>query len=80
MSYVGFTLEQLDRRLASADVRGSIAYARAMRAGCANESEAAQIVAGWERKIAGEVERGEFQFRLQMIEIRHTAVERGWAN
>jgi len=64
-----------DRRLASADVRGSIAYARAIaRVGVLTESEAAQIVAGLER-IAGEFERGEFQFQTSDEDI-HTAIER----
>lgn len=64
-----------DRRLAPQDVRGSIAWARALaRAGVLTPAEAVEIVRGLEA-IAGEFERGQFVF-LESDEDIHTAVER----
>ena len=70
-----------DRRLAQADVRGSMAYARALaRAGVLTEDEAAALVSGLER-VADEFARGEFAFFggdgvSYTDEDIHTAVER----
>ncbi len=64
-----------DRRLARQDVRGSIAWARAlMQAGVLTQAEADEIVSGLQI-IAGEFERGEFVFAPDDEDI-HTAVER----
>lgn len=64
-----------DRRLGPQDVRGSIAWARALaRAGVLTAAEAVEIVRGLEA-IAGELERGQFVF-LDSDEDIHTAVER----
>jgi len=64
-----------DRRLARQDVRGSIAWARAlMQAGVLTQAEADEIVGGLQA-IAGEFERGEFVFAPDDEDI-HTAVER----
>ncbi|MER3461219.1 MAG: argininosuccinate lyase, partial [candidate division GAL15 bacterium] len=64
-----------DRRLAPQDVRGSIAWARALaRAGVLTPAEAVEIVRGLEA-IAGELERDQFVF-LDSDEDIHTAVER----
>jgi argininosuccinate lyase len=64
-----------DRRLAPQDVRGSIAWARALaRAGVLTVAEAVEVVRGLEA-VAGELERGQFVF-LDSDEDIHTAVER----
>jgi len=64
-----------DQRLYSADVRGSVAYARALaRAGLLTEAECAELVAGLERVLAEFVD-GTFAFQPDDEDI-HTAVER----
>ena len=63
-----------DRRLAAADVTGSIAYARALgRAGVLSAQEAAELVAGLER-VAGEFASGAFAYAAGDEDI-HTAAE-----
>jgi len=65
----------VDRRLASADARASIAYARALgRVNVLTSDEVTTLVAGLER-IRGEFESGAFRF-LPGDEDIHTAVER----
>ncbi len=65
----------VDRRLASADVRGSIAYARALgRAGVLTSSEVRTLVSGLGR-IREQVESGTIEFSPGDEDI-HTAVER----
>ncbi len=64
-----------DRRLARQDVRGSIAWARALaRAGVLTPAEADEIVSGLE-EIGREFESGQFVF-VESDEDIHTAVER----
>jgi argininosuccinate lyase len=64
-----------DRRLAQMDVRGSIAWARALgRAGVITQDEAGQIIAGLEA-ILQEFIDGRFVFQESDEDI-HTAVER----
>ena len=64
-----------DQRLAKQDVRGSIAWARALaKASVLTQAEADEIVRGLET-ISGEFERGEFAFAESDEDI-HTAVER----
>ncbi len=64
-----------DRRLAAADVTGSIAYARALgRAGVLSAQEVDELVAGLER-VAGEFASGAFAYAAGDEDI-HTAVER----
>ncbi|MCY4576135.1 MAG: argininosuccinate lyase [Chloroflexi bacterium] len=64
-----------DRRLASYDVRGSEAWARALeRAGVLTSDETQAIVGGLE-SVRGELESGEFPFRLELEDI-HFNVER----
>ena len=65
----------VDRRLAVQDVRGSLAWARALeKAGVLTEEERNQISGGLET-IHGEFERQEFIFQASDEDI-HTAVER----
>ncbi len=64
-----------DRRLADEDVRGSIAWARALgRVGVLTPAEVEAMVAGLER-VRAELAAGEFAF-LESDEDIHTAVER----
>ena len=64
-----------DRRLALYDVRGSIAWARALeRAGVLSADETRTIVQGLE-SVRGELESGEFPFRPELEDI-HFNVER----
>ena len=64
-----------DRRLASYDVRGSEAWARALgRAGVLTEDETQTILGGLE-SIRAELESGEFPFRPELEDI-HFNVER----
>ena len=64
-----------DQRLAQVDIEGSIAYAKAIcRAGVLTEEESGTLIVGL-RQVAGEFERGEFQF-VPTDEDIHTAVER----
>ena len=64
-----------DQRLARQDVRGSIAWARALaKAGVLTQAEADEITHGLQA-IAGEFERGEFVFAASDEDI-HTSVER----
>jgi argininosuccinate lyase len=64
-----------DWRLYEADIRGSVAYAKALeRAGLISSEERERIVTGLET-IRAEFERGEFQVRPSDEDI-HTAVER----
>ncbi|MGC9360355.1 MAG: argininosuccinate lyase [Anaerolineae bacterium] len=66
---------RVDRRLAREDVRGSIAYARALgRAGVLVDNEVASIVRGLER-IMGELDDGTFAYADTDEDI-HTAIER----
>lgn len=65
----------VDRRLADVDVRGSVAYARALgRAGVLTAAEVAALADGLER-VAGEFRAGTFAFAPTDEDI-HTAVER----
>lgn len=65
----------VDRRLGDADVRGSIAYARALgRAGVLSEAEVGALVDGLER-VREELCEGTFAF-AETDEDIHTAVER----
>ena len=65
----------VDRRLAQQDVRGSIAYARALgRAGVLTEAEVASLIHGL-GLVADELADGSFVF-LEGDEDIHTAVER----
>src|SRR5215208_4891524 len=64
-----------DRRLWPHDIRGSRAHAAALeRAGVIDGSERARLDEGL-RQVAGELERGEFQFRPDDEDI-HMAIER----
>lgn len=64
-----------DRRLASQDVRGSIAWANALhKAGILQEDEFARLVAGLSQ-ILDELEDGHFTFQPSDEDI-HTAIER----
>lgn len=64
-----------DRRMAQQDVRGSLAWARALEvAGLLSAEEGAQISAGL-RTIAAEFEANSFQYQESDEDI-HTAVER----
>jgi argininosuccinate lyase len=64
-----------DRRLAKADVRGSLAWAQALlRAGVLSDVEASQISQGLQA-VAQELAQGAFQFRDGDEDI-HSAVER----
>ncbi|HEC23625.1 MAG TPA: argininosuccinate lyase, partial [Chloroflexi bacterium] len=64
-----------DRRLYAADIRGSIAYARALqRAGLLTEEECDAIIAGLEQ-VKAEFDGGRFE-ALPTDEDIHTAVER----
>jgi len=64
-----------DRRMARQDVRGSIAWARALaKAGVLTQAEADEIINGLQ-VIAGEFASGEFVFAESDEDI-HTAVER----
>ena len=64
-----------DRRLASYDVRGSEAWARALgRAGVLTEDETQTILGGLE-SIRAELESGEFPFRPELEDI-HFNIER----
>jgi argininosuccinate lyase len=64
-----------DRRLWPHDIRGSRAHAAALeRAGVIDASERAELDAGLER-VAGELERGQFEFRDDDEDI-HMAIER----
>jgi argininosuccinate lyase len=64
-----------DRRLALQDVRGSLAWARALvKAGVLSPQSGAQIVAGLQ-SIKNEFEAGQFEFQPSDEDI-HTAVER----
>ena len=64
-----------DRRLASYDVRGSEAWARALgRAGVLTEDEVSAILGGLE-SVRAELESGEFPFRPELEDI-HFNVER----
>lgn len=66
---------QFDRRMWAADIRGSIAYARALeRAGLVSAGERDALVRGLE-EVAQEFESGEFTFFPSDEDI-HTAVER----
>ncbi|MGI6380644.1 MAG: argininosuccinate lyase [Anaerolineae bacterium] len=65
----------VDRRLAQVDVRGSVAYARALgRAGVLTDAEVGDVVRGLDQ-IASELIDGSFGF-LESDEDIHTAVER----
>lgn len=69
-----------DRRLYAADIRGSMAYARALAgAGLLSPEECAQLVAGLEQVLA-EFDTGAFQLKRVLEEPSdediHTAVER----
>ena len=65
----------IDQRLASQDVRGSLAWARALeKAGVLSAEESAHIQSGLE-KVAEELRRGVFTFQESDEDI-HTAVER----
>ncbi|MCD6302161.1 MAG: argininosuccinate lyase [Anaerolineae bacterium] len=65
----------VDRRLAREDVRGSIAYARALgRAGVLADDEVTSIVQGLDR-ITAELQDGSFPYAATDEDI-HTAVER----
>ncbi len=72
----GFTASlSFDRRLYRQDIAGSIAHARMLaRAGVLTAAEADQIVAGL-REIEGEIERGEFPFRVELEDI-HLNIEK----
>ena len=64
-----------DRRLWPEDIRGSKAHASALaRAGVLSDEELVRIQAGLDQ-VAGELERGEFEFRDDDEDI-HMAVER----
>lgn len=64
-----------DKRLAHVDIKGSIAYARALaRAGVLSEEEGATLTAGLQQ-IAEELDQGQFTFAPSDEDI-HTAVER----
>jgi argininosuccinate lyase len=64
-----------DRRLAAQDVRGSIAWARAItRAGLLTAGECSEIITGLER-IAAEIAAENFEYQPDDEDI-HTAVER----
>ncbi len=64
-----------DRRLASYDVRGSEAWARALgRAGVLTEDEVSAILGGLE-SVRAELESGEFPFRPELEDI-HFNIER----
>ena len=64
-----------DSRMAAEDVRGSVAYARALeRVGILSEEECAAVVGGLE-EVAGEWARGEFEAQPGDEDI-HTANER----
>ncbi len=64
-----------DRRLASYDVRGSEAWARALgRAGVLDEDEVSAILGGLE-SVRAELESGEFPFRPELEDI-HFNIER----
>ncbi len=64
-----------DKRLAHVDIKGSIAYARALaRAGVLSEEEASALIAGLQQ-VAAEFEQGTFVFAPSDEDI-HTAVER----
>ncbi len=64
-----------DRRLAAQDVRGSIAWARAItRAGLLTAGECREIITGLER-IAAEIAADHFEYQPEDEDI-HTAVER----
>lgn len=64
-----------DRRLAQVDIRGSMAYARALgRAGVLASEEVQALTQGLQR-VADEFDRGEFTFAPGDEDI-HTAVER----
>jgi argininosuccinate lyase len=64
-----------DRRLASQDVRGSLAWAQALeQAGVLTEEERTQICTGL-KAVLSELERGHFLF-IESDEDIHTAVER----
>ena len=66
---------ELDKRLASHDVRGSIAHARMLgRQGVISKDEAAKLVRELER-IAGEIEAGTFAWPADAEDV-HSAVER----
>ena len=66
---------RFDRRLADADIRGSIAYAGALaRAGLLSGEEHARIVSGLEQ-VRAEFEEGRFEARPSDEDV-HTAVER----
>jgi argininosuccinate lyase len=64
-----------DRRLWPEDVRGSKAHAAALaRAGVLDEGELSRLLDGLDR-VAGELERGEFEFAADDEDI-HMAIER----
>ncbi|HEY9325327.1 MAG TPA: argininosuccinate lyase [Candidatus Limnocylindria bacterium] len=66
---------ELDKRLASHDVRGSIAHARMLgRQSVISKDEAAKLVRELER-IAGEIEAGTFAWPADAEDV-HSAVER----
>ncbi len=63
-----------DWRLWKHDIEGSIAHSAALaKAGLISHDERTAIVAGL-RKIGGEIERGEFQFRIELEDI-HMNIE-----
>jgi argininosuccinate lyase len=65
----------VDRRMAAVDIRGSMAYARALaRAGVLTGAERDELVGGLER-VAAEFEAGTFAYAPSDEDI-HTAVER----
>ena len=75
-SVLSFTSSlELDRRIASYDVRGSLAHARMLgRSGILSEREAKQIVDGLER-IRVEIEQKTFPWPADVEDV-HTVVER----
>ncbi|TEU09940.1 MAG: argininosuccinate lyase, partial [Anaerolineales bacterium] len=64
-----------DRRLAQVDIQGSIAYVKALLRASVLTVEEADALAGGLQQVAGEFERGEFEF-APLDEDIHTAVER----
>ena len=64
-----------DRRLAQVDIQGSIAYVKALLRASVLTVEEADTLTGGLQQVAGEFERGEFEF-APLDEDIHTAVER----
>ena len=64
-----------DRRLAAADIEGSLAHAAMLaQVGVLSAADLAAIESGLAR-IGGEIERGEFQWRLELEDV-HLNIER----